>query len=79
MPTGNKLSAYEVEWVDATTHAGWQCEPEKLLPMLVYTVGYIFHEDKRYLRIAATRAIDGTWGDVSVIPICLITKRKKIR
>lgn len=67
-----------VEWIDTVTHAGWQNEANKLPPMLCYTVGFLINQDDKVMRIASTLAIDGQYGDVSVIPLSLITHRKKL-
>jgi hypothetical protein len=67
-----------VDWVDITTGMLWKCEGEFDEPITCQSIGWIHNEDKKYLRLIATRSGEETCQRI-VIPKGCILKRKEIK
>lgn len=78
---GTKLKKVEIEWVDATAHAGWVDRGElwgKPL-MRIATIGYLAAENKYELRLVRDRCLtpgQDQLGDLFIVPKSWV---KKIR
>lgn len=66
------------EWMDASAQASWH-DPSKARLVLIRSVGWLAHEDKEKIVIAASIDEDGWSVASSVVPKKWIKKRKYIR
>ena len=74
-----KLEA--IYWVDPTTHAGWYTPEEAAALKLdgCISVGHIISEDDGLVKMVTSFCeASNSMGDVSVIPIGLVTRREHI-
>jgi hypothetical protein len=74
-----KRHIVEIEWEDSAGYNSfaWISKREKLTPLIVHSVGYVHHEDKRHIELAPHVSPDQTCGNMS-IPRSAIRKVKKL-
>ena len=70
---------YVVKWQDILIDCAWVgVNPEKVMPALCVTVGWIVHSSEAKVVMADSKTADGDWGGVTVIPTGVIVERKRI-
>ena len=67
-----------ITWCDATSFDEWYSDVEDLKPVKCQTVGYVLKETENYVAIASTKAFDGEYTMIMVIPKGMIEKRVSI-
>lgn len=65
-----------IEWLDTQTTGGWFKDPLDAPPSIVYSIGFLAHEDKMLVRLAGS--LSGDWGDITTIPVPVIMGRREI-
>jgi hypothetical protein len=63
-----------VEWLDAACDGGWQDEGHIPTVVQCSTVGWLWHEDEKYIAIVCTVSEDGGINQTMAIPRGMITK-----
>lgn len=76
--TPYKYPLVEVIWDDASTDNGWEEPPEKLVPELVTTVGFLVRETATHILIANSYDPNHTNGRIQ-IPTGMIISRKVLQ
>jgi len=72
---------YVVTWIDIASRADWIDEEEvdRAAPELCVTVGWIIRSNDSQIVIADSVTESGDWGGTTVIPVCVIKKKKILR
>lgn len=72
-----KLPAFYIAlWVDTATTLGWHAPGEQITPSLALTMGFLYNEDEKFIRVGGTWS-DGHQGNVTVILRSAILKDRK--
>lgn len=70
---------YVVKWQDILSDCAWVgSNPEKVMPAICVTVGWIVHSSDAKVVMADSKTADGDWGGVTVIPTGVIIDKKRI-
>ena len=68
-----------IEWLDIQSNAEWhEGDPGTANPATCVTVGWLVFENDDKLVLADSRARDGEWGGLTVIPSGVIRQRTRI-
>ena len=80
-----KSPIYKVKWIDVNSESGWEeLDASIIWADLSYglehctTVGWIIHETKKYILMAASHNGAGEYGERVMIPKSLIVKKEKL-
>lgn len=70
---------YVIQWLDICSDATWHDgNPSTANPATCCTVGWLVHECAAKIVLADSRAKDGDWGGLTVIPSGVIVNRQRI-
>lgn len=68
-----------IEWLDIQSHATWhEGNPSTAEPATCVTAGWLVHECSRKVVLADSKAKNGEWGSLTVIPIGVIVTRSRL-
>lgn len=74
-----KPQLYVVQWQDIQSDATWhQGALEKAEPAICVTVGWLVLESDKKLVLADSKAQDGEWGGLTVIPKGVVVNRHRV-
>ena len=81
MARKKKIKFVEVVWLDATGYSGWKSidEIKEMKLTEIISRGFLLHKDDQKVIIAGSRASDGDYGSIDVIPATWVKKIKTIK
>tara|TARA_R110000751_G_scaffold245762_1_gene345759 strand:+ start:1196 stop:1501 length:306 start_codon:yes stop_codon:yes gene_type:complete len=81
-PTSKKNKSpglYVVRWLDILSDPSWHSgSVSKAEPATCITVGWLVFENDKKIILADSRAKDGDWGGLTIIPIGVVASRTRI-
>ena len=74
-----KPGLYVVRWLDILSDPSWSTRPVgEAQPATCVTCGWLIWSDGRKIILADSRAKDGDWGGLTVIPSGVIVKQTRL-
>jgi hypothetical protein len=65
-----------VHWLDAVCVSCWTAAGAPLEPIEAYTVGFVLHQDDKYIQLAGTIATDGEYNQCMTVPMGMVISIK---
>lgn len=70
---------FVVKWTDILSDPSWLSGPVSAVqPATCVSVGWLVYEDDKKIVLADSRAMDGDWGGLTVIPVGVVVSRTRV-
>lgn len=74
-----RIQLYVVEWKDIQSDARWhEGEISKAEPARCITCGWLIFENEEKIILADSKAVDGEFGGLTIIPKGCVVARKRV-